>query len=563
MGASCGFLHEGAGGGEQGMGGDMNGMGGDMNFMGGMPAAKRQRTATKTQACRHFAGGFCQMGDACNFAHGDHELGMPTSGVQVAPNMSQGGGGMQMPFNAPQAQNPEQMEMYELVSQMQQMQAAGELSLEDQALLTELMADPSFKEPQQQPQQKGGGKGGFQAASAAQQQQKPWGKGGGKQQAMTVAPPSWGKGSGNTEPMGELERLEKEMQLLEAQMNPGGAPQGNGYGNAYGKDSGKGGGKQYMKTKICNFFANGACSNGENCTYAHGEWELGTPQGEGKGGGKQAFGQQQQGPQVFMKTKVCTNFSSGTCARGENCTFAHGDHELGTPQPIAAPRQPGQPQGQGGFKKTKLCTNYTQQGFCPRGETCNFAHGDHELGTPQTGPTMGGGPAMGGQQQPRPQGFKKSKLCNNFAQGFCARAEACTFAHGEAELGTAQPAGSAIAPGGPKQFVKTKLCIHFQQQGSCSRGAGCGFAHGEHELGTPGVAPGPAGSGGPPGAPSSAEKELFNFKSSLCNNYIQTGACQRGDKCSFAHGEGELMVPGQAKSLVEQMESGPVDLKGY
>jgi len=37
----------------------------------------------KTQACRHFARlGHCQMGDACGFAHGDHELGAATGGQQ-------------------------------------------------------------------------------------------------------------------------------------------------------------------------------------------------------------------------------------------------------------------------------------------------------------------------------------------------------------------------------------------------------------------------------------------------------------------------------------------------
>lgn len=37
-----------------------------------------------------------------------------------------------------------------------------------------------------------------------------------------------------------------------------------------------------------------------------------------------------------------------------------------------------------GFRKTKLCSNY-EQGWCPRGEVCTFAHGEAELGTFQAG----------------------------------------------------------------------------------------------------------------------------------------------------------------------------------
>jgi len=40
--------------------------------------------------------------------------------------------------------------------------------------------------------------------------------------------------------------------------------------------------------------------------------------------------------------------------------------------------------GKGGFKKSKLCSNY-EEGWCPRGEACTFAHGEAELGTFQAG----------------------------------------------------------------------------------------------------------------------------------------------------------------------------------
>ncbi|KAL5068205.1 hypothetical protein RYX36_019092, partial [Vicia faba] len=36
---------------------------------------------------------------------------------------------------------------------------------------------------------------------------------------------------------------------------------------------------------------------------------------------------------IFFKTRICTRFGFGTCRNGENCTFAHGAHEIRKPPP--------------------------------------------------------------------------------------------------------------------------------------------------------------------------------------------------------------------------------------
>merc|ERR1712048_670990 len=72
----------------------------------------------------------------------------------------------------------------------------------------------------------------------------------------------------------------------------------------------------------------------------------------GKGMGK---GKPQQ--QTGRKMKLCNDFLAGSCPRGLNCTFAHGDEELGTVY-IAPPP--------GASLKTKLCTHH-EGGFCHRG----------------------------------------------------------------------------------------------------------------------------------------------------------------------------------------------------
>jgi len=158
--------------------------------------------------------------------------------------------------------------------------------------------------------------------------------------------------------------------------------------------------------------------------------------------------------------------------------------------------------------------------------------------------------------------FKKTKLCTLFEEGHCPRAQ-CTFAHGEAELGTFQTPQGGGGGGGGGGGIKSQLCRHWSEKGFCQSGSSCGFAHGEEELGTPRGNGGAVGKQSGKGGPSAADKELFNFKTTMCNNFSNTGTCIRGDRCSFAHGEGELMEPGQAKSVVEQMASDGIPLDGF
>jgi len=80
-----------------------------------------------------------------------------------------------------------------------------------------------------------------------------------------------------------------------------------------------------VKMKLCTHFQNGTCHRAANCTYAHSEEEIGTPQpasAQSKGGGK--------GP---LKMQLCTHFTNGTCHKADQCTYAHSEEEIGTPQP--------------------------------------------------------------------------------------------------------------------------------------------------------------------------------------------------------------------------------------
>lgn len=71
--------------------------------------------------------------------------------------------------------------------------------------------------------------------------------------------------------------------------------------------------QKFFKTKMCKFYALGACNRGRDCVYAHTRSEV------------------QQLPD-FYKTQLCTHFMFvGSCENGENCRYAHSSSELRSP----------------------------------------------------------------------------------------------------------------------------------------------------------------------------------------------------------------------------------------
>jgi len=66
----------------------------------------------------------------------------------------------------------------------------------------------------------------------------------------------------------------------------------------------------HKQTRLCKFFAVGACTKGSTCPFAHGTSHL------------------REQPD-FSKTRLCTDFVElGHCAQGDSCKFAHGKQDL-------------------------------------------------------------------------------------------------------------------------------------------------------------------------------------------------------------------------------------------
>jgi hypothetical protein len=123
------------------------------------------------------------------------------------------------------------------------------------------------------------------------------------------------------------------------------------------------------------------------------------------------------------------------------------------------------------------------------------------------------------------------------------------------DYGQAQAYDSGVKQKSGALF-KTQLCRHFEQKGFCNLGDSCNFAHGKEELkdAPPGTQPVPSynyGFQAKSYQQPQQQQQLQQFgnsdhsnskyyKTVECRNFEQTGQCQYGVNCKFAHGEAEL-----------------------
>lgn len=69
---------------------------------------------------------------------------------------------------------------------------------------------------------------------------------------------------------------------------------------------------------------------------------------------------------IKKKTELCSSYQeTGACKYGNNCAFAHGEHEL--QKKVHVPS----------MYKTKLCQQFHTTGKCPYGHRCQFIHSEN------------------------------------------------------------------------------------------------------------------------------------------------------------------------------------------
>lgn len=144
------------------------------------------------------------------------------------------------------------------------------------------------------------------------------------------------------------------------------------------------------KTKLCyNFSQYGQCPYNNNCTFAHGKNKLRTQLeqlivSDSNQNQNQRSNQQQNFNNdsdatsssscnlLRYKTALCKSFCEfGHCENFDNCSYAHGSHELRLPFTLKEVNNfiPPHPK-----YKTELCKNYHSFGVCNYDFNCHYIH---------------------------------------------------------------------------------------------------------------------------------------------------------------------------------------------
>mmetsp|Transcript_2969 Transcript_2969/g.6740 ORF Transcript_2969/g.6740 Transcript_2969/m.6740 type:complete len:335 (-) Transcript_2969:188-1192(-) len=201
-----------------------------------------------------------------------------------------------------------------------------------------------------------------------------------------------------------------------------GAPYTLGKGGAAGAPA-----QANVKRTLCKFFQEGHCDRGVSCGFAHSPYEIGQPV-PGAAPVAPVGLYQARAPMLLTamtsaaattKRTLCKFFQEGYCERGTECGFAHGEHEIGQ---IVVGAGAGKASGgpQRVTVKRTFCKHF-QEGNCQRGASCGFAHSEADIGMP-----------VGQPEKPT----TRRTMCKFHPLGTCERGDKCTFAHYEWELGT-------------------------------------------------------------------------------------------------------------------------------
>jgi len=163
---------------------------------------------------------------------------------------------------------------------------------------------------------------------------------------------------------------------------PGPGPWGGHSGHGGQKHGGGfGGPPQSLKRTACKFWLQGLCERGDLCTWSHGEAEdaaaAATPppwSRHGSGGGRQhhwsgVVSDGHGSETTVVRRTLCKFWQEGNCSKGPQCSWAHGERELGTLVAAEAPREP---------------CRFFLAGGCQKGNLCAYPHvGAAEDGGPQ------------------------------------------------------------------------------------------------------------------------------------------------------------------------------------
>lgn len=341
-----------------------------------------------------------------------------------------------------------------------------------------------------------------------------------------------------------------------------------------------------FKTSLCRtFMSNGVCEYGEQCSFAHGFDELRNtssvpvePQPtlsldpNGSGPSPVKVSPLQVVPSAMGKTR--------SASFNNNDSESHKAPLLNRFGSFSGAKVIHDPMSTGALGKqrspvnrslyhTELCRTFSMIGFCPYGDSCQFAHGAQQLRAKihsvaarvsSSSRSVKDEQTIHQQQHQvarhstftRDRRTYKTELCRQFQQiGHCDYDNQCLFAHGISQLRAANdvivlppeddsPPTSYMVPTAIRA-ISTHQAPALVQDPKVIQ-----------------VVPSPTLDGDEAQSPThtdvsgTSKKSVCNpqlFKTAICRTYSQFGNCPYGYKCRFAHGLSDLRPAPRFKAM--------------
>lgn len=326
----------------------------------------------------------------------------------------------------------------------------------------------------------------------------------------------------------------------------------------------------FRPRKLCNYFMQGSCTKGDQCTFAHGMEEL--------------HPSAQAGEEAAWQGQGAVNGKGKDKGKGKGSVYlqiAHGELSE-VPQQVEEVQEEvvaeiigsgweGPRQFPAGRRPRAICMQWLTHPFqCEQAAQCPHAHGLAEMGAVKAckiyvspgsatasvsadGPMLGGSaggsgcfgkavPAKGGGKAFGGGGYAAAAPTGGGKAGFDGKGKGKGKDKGyggkQALAGMSPSWGAPPALGRfptPEGFMPTQCCrMWVQDPNSCMKGDACTFAHGLHELkeshrATCGI------------------DRFHNMRkpNKICT-FFQQNACTKGLACTFAHDPSEMVNPSAA-----------------
>ncbi|KAF8963432.1 hypothetical protein BDZ97DRAFT_1701588 [Flammula alnicola] len=265
--------------------------------------------------------------------------------------------------------------------------------------------------------------------------------------------------------------------------------------------------------------------------------------------------------------RECTFFPLGKCRNGDRCPYRHSQPpEAPDTAPVNSDQEwgpaPSQNASRGQSKYSAPCKFFMDRGYCNRGDSCRYRHGDEPDGNNHSS-----GPSGPDSSTAHPAGEEENGSWEDNTKTITGKVadEAADDDNGwAAPVDNSWGISTNESSWGPTTSTTTsrkpKVCYQFAENGRCRRGDACQYSHDAEPK--PSVSWGNAKSSGDEWPPTddSSHSAPWVVSASPCPYYAK-GACRKRADCPHHHDPevGQHSEPKQHHSNSEDqaVEAGP------